>query len=892
MTAAGFADSSSIFDSNGRLIDWTDGFVRELSDVVPNLACGVHHREILKAIVDHYGADSLDNGPQRETDTVATDRDFHYRTASGRVIHVIERRTVTGGVHRLAREVTNERHTQDALADTRQRPADHPYSAYGVSTETRRMPDGSYIFEPISKALCLLLDLPPNLAGGEPTLIYSRFERTDDENVRSARKMEQAAQTLESFSEDYRIRDGNGRLRFIRQSMIPRREPDGTVVFAGAMRDVTQEVEARDQVEMLRSVVVQSSDAIAIFEGGNQTRGYGTILYVNAKFTELFGWSFDEVVGRDASCLAEGRTIRGGAALAARLRDDGKPVEFQTSSRSGRTFWAEARVVTIQRLAVGRERHAVLCRDISERKRDEQAIRVSEERFRLLADATNDVIWDLDLKTGTSWWNSELKAHYGLDAASVPDFENWIELVHPDDRLRVQERVRACLAGEEMAWSDEYRFRRSDGGYAIVASRAFLVRDDAGVPTRLLGSMADVTERRALEEHLARSQRLEAVGQLTGGVAHDFNNLITVILGNAEMLMDSLEGEPDLRLLAELTAGAAERGADLTRQLLAFARRQALEPEVVEVNKLIGGLDALLRRSLSDDIEIEVIAGTAVSRALVDPTQLESAVLNLAINARDAMPTGGKLTIETKNVYISDEDVLAYDDIAPGHYVMLSVSDTGIGMSPETLSHAFEPFFTTKDVGKGSGLGLSMIYGFLKQSGGQAKIYSEVGEGTTVRLYVPRTDAPEIESVPTSELVPSGRQEHVLAVEDDPDVRRHVVKQLQALGYQVTEAPNGLEALRIIRERADIDLLFTDVVMPGGMNGRQLANEALKAGTRLRVLFTSGYTENAIVHHGRLDPDVHFLPKPYRRRDLALALREALDEAATEQLGRPSGGST
>jgi CheY-like chemotaxis protein len=371
------------------------------------------------------------------------------------------------------------------------------------------------------------------------------------------------------------------------------------------------------------------------------------------------------------------------------------------------------------------------------------------------------------------------------------------------------------------------------------------------------------------------------VGQLTGGIAHDFNNLLTVILGSAEMLTESLSADPEARELAELAAGAAERGAELTQRLLAFGRRQALEPRVVDVNKLVAGMDGLLRRSLRGDIDIETVLADGAGSSLIDPAQFENAILNLAINARDAMPDGGRLTIETSNIAFDDDQIFAQDEIAAGRYVMVSVSDTGTGMPADVLERAFEPFFTTKEVGKGTGLGLSMIFGFMKQSGGHAKIYSEVGEGTTVRLYLPRVGSEhETQDSSTDESISAGRQEHILVVEDDPAVRKFVDAQLRGLGYTVTEATNGHEALRIVETRPDVDLLFTDIIMPGGMNGRQLADEALKIRPGLKVLFTSGYTQNAIVHHGRLDPDVYFLPKPFRRRDLAAKIRQVLEEDA------------
>lgn len=389
----------------------------------------------------------------------------------------------------------------------------------------------------------------------------------------------------------------------------------------------------------------------------------------------------------------------------------------------------------------------------------------------------------------------------------------------------------------------------------------------------------DVSENRELEARLRQSQKMEAIGQLTGGVAHDFNNILTVILGNAEMLSDKLTDDQQLRFLAEMTATAAERGAELTNRLLAFSRRQALEPKLVDLNRLVAGVESLCRRTVSEDIDVELVRAGGLWGAEIDPGQLETALLNLVINARDAMPNGGRLTIETANTLLDDFYAENHDEVTPGQYVMVSISDTGTGMPKSISERAFEPFFTTKDVGKGSGLGLSMVYGFVKQSSGHIKIYSEVQEGTTVKLYFPRASNRGVDpGDPNGDRQWIGGDDHILVVEDDDLVREHLARQLKGMGYKVSMAASGPEALRVVTRTPGIDLLLTDVVMPGGMNGRQLADAALATRPDLKVLFTSGYTENAIVHHGRLDRGVQLLSKPYRRQDLAAKLRKVLDE--------------
>ena len=382
------------------------------------------------------------------------------------------------------------------------------------------------------------------------------------------------------------------------------------------------------------------------------------------------------------------------------------------------------------------------------------------------------------------------------------------------------------------------------------------------------------------EVQLRQSQKLEAVGQLTGGLAHDFNNLLTVILGNAELLADELRDQDHLRRLAEMTANAAERGAELTSRLLAFSRKQPLQPRVLDVSaQLLHSLEGLLRRTLAETITLRIERAENLWLAEIDPSQMESALLNIVLNARDAMPDGGSITIRIENADLDDDDVLSDPDLNAGQYIMITVTDTGQGMSEETLARVFEPFFTTKEVGRGSGLGLSMVYGFVKQSGGHVRICSEPEKGTSVTLYFPRSqgegDQRQIDS--KAHEIAFGT-EIILVVEDDELVRQHVRTTLLELGYRVVEAADGPQAIEMLKQTLDVDLLFTDIILPGGMNGRVLADAAQAIRPELKVLFTSGYTEDTIIHHGRLDPEVELLSKPYRRSQLAEKLRKVLDQ--------------
>jgi PAS domain S-box-containing protein len=396
-----------------------------------------------------------------------------------------------------------------------------------------------------------------------------------------------------------------------------------------------------------------------------------------------------------------------------------------------------------------------------------------------------------------------------------------------------------------------------------------------------------IAERMEAEERVRRSQKMEAIGQLTGGVAHDFNNLLTVIIGGLDSIgrhvkrLPSEEAVARIHRARDMAEKGARRAATLTARLLAFSRQSALAPKVIEPNRLITDFADFLRRTVGEAISLETVYAAGLWRAFADPDELENVLINLAANARDAMPNGGRLTIETNNASLDEAYVTEFaEPILPGQYVMIAVADTGAGMSAETVSRVFEPFFTTKGVGKGTGLGLSQVYGFARQSGGHVRLYSELGHGTTVKLYLPRdysTDAkPEKQLSQTKEL--HGGSETILIVEDDAELQSWSVSILDELGYSVMSASSGPEALKEIRSNKHIDLLFTDVVLPDGMTGRMLADEACRIRPSLKVLFTTGYTRNAIVHHGRLDPGVNLLSKPFSFDELALKVRTMLDD--------------
>jgi PAS domain S-box-containing protein len=501
------------------------------------------------------------------------------------------------------------------------------------------------------------------------------------------------------------------------------------------------------------------------------------------------------------------------------------------------------------------------------------ALRASEAQFQSIMRHAPMMVALKDLQGRYTFVNEAFREYTGRDAVVIgktaADFypRELADFIAGEDRDAVESRR---VIQREMTPQLTH-----DERTALLVK--FPVFDARGEPAGVGLVVTDVTEQKKIEAQLAQVQRIESLGQLTGGIAHDFNNLLTSILLNADVLASVLDDK--LRPLAEAMRMAAERGADLTRQLLAFGRRQMLEPRPTDLRELLTGMEALMCRTIGEHIQIEFRSAADLWFATVDPSQLEHAVLNLALNARDAMPNGGRLTIETANcVFDADQASL---EIKPGQYVMIAVGDTGVGMPPDALARAFEPFFTTKDVGKGTGLGLSMVYGFVKQSGGHARIQSEPGNGTVVRLYLPRAIvaevAPSAAPAPGAEL-PRGK-ETVLFVEDDPMVRQYTGQQIVGLGYTVITAENAVEALALVETGAAPDLLFTDVVMPGGMNGRQLALELRQRWPNLRVLYTSGYAHGRLTIDGESVPSKYLLSKPYRRAELAARLRDALDDA-------------
>lgn len=510
----------------------------------------------------------------------------------------------------------------------------------------------------------------------------------------------------------------------------------------------------------------------------------------------------------------------------------------------------------------------------AELRNEAEARRQTSEAFQAVIDETPIAIVGLDPERRVVIWNRAAERIFGYAAGEVSGRP--YPLVPPGGESEFGEIFTRSVAGGRLR-DCAIRQRRKDGALVdIVLSGAPLYGAEGGLRS-IVFVLEDVTERKLVERQLQQAQKMEAVGQLTGGLAHDFNNLLGVTIGNLDLLVADLRDIPKQQAMAETALGGALRGAELTRQLLAFSRRQTLQPKIVQINEFVSGMTNLLRRTLGETIEVNMKLAADLWSANVDPTQVESALVNLAVNARDAMPSGGQLTVETANKRLDDAYVALNPEAIPGDYVMLAVSDTGTGIPREILERVFEPFFTTKETGKGTGLGLSMVYGFIKQSGGHIKIYSEVDVGTTVRLYLPRAAVAtegKGDTMPSEEAF-LGRGETVLVVDDNAEVRRTALTQLERLGYRVREAASGPEAIAVLREIDCVDLLFTDVVMAGGMSGLDLATRARAILPDLKILFTSGFAENAR-NGGEFHASDGFLSKPYRYQELAKKVREIL----------------
>ena len=648
----------------------------------------------------------------------------------------------------------------------------------------------------------------------------------------------------------------------------------GAIVGASkTARDITESKKIQralsQQIEERRRIFESSQDLILV------TDPQGILVQVSPSCEAILGYLPDELIGRSAVDFIHGEDLDNTREQMRSARRENKSLNFDA-----RYVHKDGRIVTLSWMGTWSEpvrRHFFIGRDMTESRRAQEALLESEQQARGIIDTALDAFVQIDHDGRIRNWNSQAEAIFGWPRDQALG-KNLIELVVAgDDRDELSAALGRFLRsgqGQILGRRREIMARRRDGGEFRAELSVTALKSRGGFLFN--GFFRDLTDKIAAEDRIRQSEKMEAVGQLTGGIAHDFNNILTVITGTIEILAEAVQQEPQLAAITGMIDEAASRGAELTQHLLAFARKQPLQPRVTDINILVIDTAKLLRPTLGEQIEIESVFADETCFASVDPNQLTTAILNLALNARDAMQGGGKLIIETGSAYLDETYASRHGDVRPGHYALIAVSDTGSGIPAALLDRVFEPFFTSKETGKGTGLGLSMVYGFVKQSSGHIKIYSEVGHGTTIKMYLP----PGTAAVPASEAAPDpklqGGHETILVVEDDRLVREYVLTQLHSLGYATLDAANGAEALAIVEAGRPFDLLFTDVIMPGAMNGRQLAEEILRRRPGSKVLYTSGYTENAIIHHGRLDSDVLLLAKPYRKSDMARMIRRAV----------------
>jgi PAS domain S-box-containing protein len=675
----------------------------------------------------------------------------------------------------------------------------------------------------------------------------------------------------------------DGKTVWLSTSGVPFRDEKGNFLgYRGADTDITElkraEEELKKSEEEYKNLVTTARDVIfTVYTDG-------TLASLNPAFHAITGLSVDDWIGKPFSLILHPDDLplameKFSRALQGELNE---VFELRVSTRLGGYVVGE--FIIAPQIQNGKMVNILgIARDITERKRAEEALKESEGRLKELFDNAPVGYHEYDINGSITRINQTELEMLGYRLEEIIGRPVWSFIVEEEESKKA---VLTKLAGAFPSGRQfERTYRRKDGTTfpALIEDR--LLYDSEGKIVAIRSTIEDISERKKLEqemvslqEQLRQSQKMEAIGRLAGGIAHDFNNLLTVIKGNSQLsLLDLREGDP-LKTNIEEIRKASERASDLIRQLLAFSRKQIMEMQILDINLILKRLDNMLHRVLGEDIELATILTEGIGKIKADPGQIEQVIVNLAVNSRDAMPDGGKLTIETANVELDEEYARKHIAVKPGQYVMLSVSDTGMGMTTEVQERVFEPFFTTKEIGKGTGLGLSTVYGIVKQSGGNIWVYSEAGKGTAFKIYLPQVDEPltELKEV-VSKGIPRG-DETILIVEDEETVRKLAVRILKSLGYRVFEAPEGGRALILCEEfKGPIHLILTDVVMPG-MSGPNLVERLRKIHPEMRVLYMSGYTDNAILHHGVLEKGTNFIQKPFTLENLARKVREVLDK--------------
>jgi two-component system cell cycle sensor histidine kinase/response regulator CckA len=646
------------------------------------------------------------------------------------------------------------------------------------------------------------------------------------------------------------------------------------------LREVQSRRERRrveQDIRQLAALVQSSGDAIMSMTVD------GVITSWNPAAERLFGWSAIEAIGRPVSSLAPADRVTEWDEIMGRLRSGAQFEQFETVrvSKEGKQIDVSVSLSPIHDQSGQLIGASKIVRDITERKNLEDQFRQAQRRLQHVLASSPAVLFTVavaaDLTWGITWTSDNLPEILGYSPAAALGKDWWLGNIHPEDREKVVAQFQADLPSQERS-TYEYRFLHGDGSYRWTRGELRLIRDKAGKTVEVIGSWSDITERKNLEDQFRQAQKMEAVGRLAGGVAHDFNNMLTIINGYGELVLAKLAAADPCRALVREIVAAGDRAAGLTRQLLTFSRKAIIEPRILDLTSVVVDVDKMLRHILGEDIQLIVIRDSELCTVKADSGQMEQVMMNLAVNARDAMPRGGRLTVEVRNVELDEAYVREHLDARPGPHVLLAVSDTGCGMDRATMTRIFEPFFSTKGE-NGTGLGLATVHGIVKQSGGHVGVYSEVGHGTSFKVYLPRLDQEAPPEGPRTEpaSMPRG-SETVLLVEDEDGVRALSREVLQGFGYIVLEARDGAESIRIAEQhKGQIDLLLTDVVMPR-MSGREVAErlEGMYAG--MKVLFLSGYTDDAVVRHGILQAEVAFLQKPFTPATLAAKVRAVLDK--------------
>jgi PAS domain S-box-containing protein len=742
----------------------------------------------------------------------------------------------------------------------------------------------------VSQRAETLLGYPLGRWLAEPDFWAGLVHPDDVERILSLRRV--SVEDGKDYQADYRLIDSAGAIVWVRDAVRlgfdDLGRPDrlrGVTVDISALKRA--ELELRDRDARHRSLVDNVKHVIF------QTDARGIWTFLNAAWTEITGFTSEESIGVNFLKFVHPDDRAQMFRPFLNARSDYFGLTIRCLTKIGDVRWMEvfARLIlTPGGRIVGT---AGTMTDITERKRAEGELVAARARLRHLLISSPAVLYSR-MASGDyafTFVSENVTSQLGWEVHEVlEDRRFWADRVHPDDAPRVFAELAQLAAHEQH--SHEYRFRHGDGTIRWIRDERKLVCDSSGKPIEIVGSWTDVTRRKRaeeahaqLEDQLRQAQKMEAVGRLAGGVAHDFNNLLTVITGRCELLLRRLgEGDP-LSRDANLVLEAARRAGALTRHLLAFSRKQVLAPKVLDLNVIVADTETILQRLIGEDVELVTILGAPVGRVKADQGQIEQVIMNLAVNARDAMPNGGRLSIETATVTLADDDSRVHPGMRPGAYVLLRVSDTGCGMDAETMSHLFEPFFTTKGPGKGTGLGLCTVYGIVKQSGGDIRVASELGKGTTFKIYLPRLDD-EVEAMPPA-IPASGAStgsETVLLVEDEDAIRDLAQEILRMNGYVVLAAASCEDALHLAAHHpGPIHLLMTDVIMPQ-MDGRRLAQRIAPLRPDMKVLYVSGYTDDAIAQHGVLEPGTEFLQKPFTPDALAARVRRILDVFA-----RPTG---